>query len=297
MANIRNQPRQRVTLQGVARRGPHAQRRRSKAGLGLGRKLLKLAGLCVLAGLGWLVWERLPKLGPGPLFPIAYVRVEGGIENLDVAKLQEALLPAINNGYFLQDLGEIEGAVRPFAWVDKVHLARVWPDTLEIGITEQKAVARWGDQALLNPRGERFAPGGIEAFAYLPVIYGPPGMEAYLLDMLHSLNAKLASKGVAVAALDISKRRAWVVKLDNGLEMYFGRQDPLKLLDRFLEWVPKLGDDAFARLKRVDLRYPNGFAVVWKSEAEIEAEGRGENGAELPLNDDGKASNLALEKQ
>ncbi len=290
MANFRNQPRP-----GVTRRNSRSPNRRGRKGIGLGRKLLKLASLSVLAGLGWLAWESLPPPAPGPWFPIAYVRVEGGIENLDVAKLQEALLPAINGGYFSQDLGEIEGAVRSFAWVDKVRLARVWPDTLEIGITEQKAVARWGDRGLLNPRGDRFAPESVEAFARLPVIYGPPGMEAYLLETLRRVNEVLAPKGVAVAALDVSKRRAWIVKLDNGLELYLGRQDdPLKLLERFLELVPKLGAESFARLKKVDLRYPNGFAVVWKSEAEIAPEIKNENGAESPQ---GAASNMAVEKQ
>lgn len=257
--------------------------------------MAKLAALLVLAALGWTAWDLLPPREPGPLFPIAYVRVQGGMENLDAAKLQEALRPAVNGGYFSVDMGEIEGAVRSFAWVDGIQVARIWPDTLEIGVTEQKAVARWGDVALLNPKGARFAPGGLEAFARLPVIYGPPGMEAYLLEMLKQLDERLASKGVAVASLDMSKRRAWLVKLDNGLELYFGRQDPLKLLERFLELVPKLGGDGFARLKRVDLRYPNGFAVVWKSEAEMGAEIKSENGADFPLN--GTASNLALEKQ
>ena len=285
MANFRNQP-----SPGVTRRGPPPPRRRKGQGRGLrlGRKLAKLIGLMALGGLGWMAWERLPPREPGPLFPIRYVRVEGGIENLDVAKLKEVLLPAINGGYFSLDMRGIEGAVRSYAWIDTVRLTRVWPDTLEIGITEQKAVARWGEQALLNPRGARFSPGGLEAFAYLPAIYGPSGMEVYLLATLKSLNERLAPKGLAVASLDMSKRRAWIVKLDNGLEIYFGRQDPLKLLERFLEMVPKLGEDAFARLKRVDLRYPNGFAVVWKSEAESVMDIKSEIGT---------VGNLALEKQ
>ncbi len=188
-----------------------------------------------------------------------------------------------------------KGPSAPSLGLTGIRLTRVWPDTLEIGITEQKAVARWGDRALLNPKGMRFAPGGIEAFGYLPVIYGPPGMEAYLLEMLKRLNDKLASKGVGVASLDMSKRRAWIVKLNNGLELQFGRQDePLMLLERFLDLVPKLGEDSFARLKRVDLRYPNGFAVIWKSEAESGANIKGENGTGFPLN--GTASNMAVEK-
>jgi cell division protein FtsQ len=141
----------------------------------------------------------------------------------------------------------------------------------------------------------RFAPEGVEAFAHLPVIYGPPGMEAYLLEMLKTLNDRLESKGVGVAALDMSKRRAWIVRLNNGLDLHFGRQDPIKVLERFLALAPKLGEEGFARLKRVDLRYPNGFAVVWKSEAESGAEIKGENGVGFQLT--GMASNLALEKQ
>ena len=115
-------------------------------------------------------------------------------------------------------------------------------------------------------------------------------MESYLLEILKALDEKLGKeKGTRVASLDMSKRRAWIVKLDNGLELHFGRQDPLKLLDRFLGLVPKLGDDVFAQMKRVDLRYPNGFAVVWKTE-----EDNSEKSGGL-LQPNGKESNLAVE--
>jgi cell division protein FtsQ len=284
MAHPRNQPRS-----GVTRRSQPSQSRRNKTngGFEFWGKLFKLVGWLGVAGLVWLAWEHLPAREPGPLYPIQYVRVVGGIENLDVAKVQQALKPVVNAGYFSQDMGEVERVVRTFAWVDKVRLTRVWPDALEISVTEQKAAARWGDHALLNPKGIRFTPDNTEAFVYLPVIYGPAGMEAYLLEVLKTLNDKLTSRHVKVAALDLSKRRAWTAKLDNGLELYFGRQEPLGLLERFLGQLPKLGESNFTRLKKVDLRYPNGFAVVWKAEAETLPEVNSENGA---------ASNLAVEK-
>lgn len=289
MAHLRNQPRA-----GVTRRATQSSSRDKGKEAGAGRKLLRLVVLSVLAGAGWIGWEHLPSRGDAPLFPIAYVRIQGEIENLDVSKLREALRPVVNGGYFSQDMGGVEGVVRSFAWIDKVRLARVWPDTLEITLNEQKAVARWGDKALLNPQGQRFAPGGIEAFAHLPVIYGPSGMEGRLLETLSTLNEGLRPQGMTVASLDLSQRRAWIVKLDSGLELHCGRQDPVKLLDRFLKWVPKLGEGSLARLKRVDLRYPNGFAVVWKSDAEMGIGVEGENGGELQLN--GMVGNLALEK-
>jgi cell division protein FtsQ len=242
---------------------------------------LQLAGAGLTAWLIGLAWEHWPQPKPGPWFPVSYVRVQGEIENVDRGKLQEALMPALNGGYFSMDLGEIERAVRSLAWINGVGLRRVWPDTLEITVSEQKAVARWGDRALLNAKGERFAPGGIEAFGYLPVIYGPEGMEADLLTMLGGLNDRLAPHGVRAVALEVSKRRAWILKLNNGLALHLGRQEPLQAVERFFTLVPKLGEDHFPRLKSVDLRYRNGFAVVWKTDAEMGAETPVDDGAGL----------------
>ena len=286
MANFRNQPRTRISRQKAIPRRRNGDRDKTR----LLKKLLRLVILTAFGGLVWIGWEHLPGKDWGSLFPINTVRIVGDIENLDVDKLQNTLQPAISGGYFYQDLGELEGAIRSLAWIDRVQLTRIWPDTLEVDITEQKAVARWGDRALLNPRGERFTADGIEAFSNLPLIYGPLGMESNLLEMMNALNDRLKQKGVTVATLDMSKRRAWIVKLNNGLEIHFGRQDPVALLERFLNLVPKLGDEVFALLKRVDLRYPNGFAVVWKSAEEI----NGENNSASQLN--GNAGNLAVEK-
>ena len=286
MANLRNQPRTRISRHNAI---PN-RRSRGRDKIKLLKKLLRMILLLTFGGLAWIGWESVPVKEWGSLFPINQVRVIGDIENLDVDKLQNTLQPALNGGYFHQDLGELEGAIRSLAWIDQVRLSRIWPDTLEVDITEQKAVARWGDRALLNPRGERFTADGIETFYKLPLIYGPLGMEANLLEMMNALNDRLKQKGVEVATLDVSKRRACIVKLNNGLEIHFGRQDPVTLLDRFLNLVPKLGDEAFAQLKRVDLRYPNGFAVVWKSAEEI----NGENSSVSQLN--GNAGNPALEK-
>lgn len=291
MANPRNQPRP-----GVARRGSYSSSRGTRKKSKIGRRLFKLLLVLALAASAWEYWERWSSAqGSGPLFPIGFVRVEGEIENLDLPRFRQALLPVVSGGYFTLDMAEVEGVARSFAWIEGIRFARVWPDTLEIAVTEHKPVARWGDKALLNQRGERFAPESIEAFALLPVIYGPPGMESILWEKLKSLNDRLEPRGVSVTALDLSKRRAWIVKLSNGLVLHFGRQDPVSLLERFLEWVPKLGGDGFSRLKRVDLRYANGFAVVWKTAEESAAEREGENGA--GPQDTGTASNLAVEKK
>lgn len=244
--------------------------------------------------LGWAAWSWAPpkdKLFP----PVAYVRVQGDILYIDPDKLRQALLPAVNANFFALDIGEIEGVARAFPWADTVQVARLWPDGLEVRIAEHRPVARWGDKALLNQRGEKFQPENVEAFSALPTIYGQSGMEAYLLGILKNLDHKIRDKGIRIVSLDLSKRRAWIVKLSNGLEMHLGRQDPLAAMDRFLALAEQMGEGKIARFQRVDLRYPNGFAAVFKPEAEGEEATTPEPGAGNYLI--GRTDNLALEKQ
>jgi cell division protein FtsQ len=246
------------------------------------------------AALGWALWSWAPQWETR-FPPIAYVRVQGDILNIDPNKLKQALLPAVHANFFALDIGEIEGVARAFPWVDAVQVKRLWPDGLEVKIAEHRPAARWGDKALLNQRGERFQPEEVEAFSSLPAVYGQSGMEAYLLGILKNLNGKIRDKGINIVSLDLSKRRAWVIKLSNGLEMHLGRQDPLAAMDRFLALADKMGEGKIERFQRVDLRYPNGFAAVFKPEAEDEGATPPEPGAGNYLM--GRTDNLALEKQ
>jgi cell division protein FtsQ len=53
------------------------------------------------------------------------------------------------------------------------------------------------------------------------------------------------------------------------MEIVFGSQDPLAATDRLLTLLPQLGEGRVATIKKLDLRYPNGFSVVWKPELPI----------------------------
>jgi cell division protein FtsQ len=220
-------------------------------------------GLMAAALLAWVAWMNRPEPETSR-FPLNYVRIEGSLRHLDVEKLRESLLPALRAGYFSLDMGELENAVRAFAWVDRAKVTRVWPDTLVVSVIEQNPIVRWGDKALLNERGERFEPPDVKGFGMLPVIFGPAGMEGALLRVLNGLNKQLENKHMRVAMLELSKRRAYSVRLDPELDIHFGRQEPLQALDRFLTLAPRLGEGKLPLLQRVDLRYPNGFTVVWK---------------------------------
>jgi len=227
--------------------------------------------LALLAGMSdWLL------AGERRLFPVQYVRIEGDIRHLDEARLMRALSTGVSGGYFSLDIEAVEQRARSIAWVEDVQVERLWPDTVVVRLREQSAVALWSGGELVNARGERFAPAASTPMQGLPVIDAPPGSEAEMLQVMARLNHSLRGQGLKIAGLTRSRRQAWVLKLDSGLELHVGRQDPVVATERFLELLPKLGEDRVRRLARLDLRYPNGFAVVWRQDsapAQAEPEG------------------------
>lgn len=224
------------------------------------RVALYLAGLglatVVLAGYAAVHW-----------LPVRHVRLEGTFRHVDTVALQIAVEPLVAKGYLAVDLNAIEMAVRSLPWVGEVMVVRQWPDTLAVRVEEQSPYARWRDGGFVNGEGSRFTVPETPELVALPVIAGPEGQEKALLAMLRTLNGKLAGLGRRVDVLELSIRRAWNVRLDDGLQVAMGRQDALATFDRFLMLAGLLGAERLQAVQRVDMRYPNGFAVSMKPDS------------------------------
>ena len=144
--------------------------------------------------------------------------------------------------------------------VRHVAVRRVWPGRLEISIEEHVALARWGDEALVNTHGERFVGKTQEA---LPSFIGPAGTQAEVARRYARFSAIVAPLGTKVERVVLSARHAWQLRLANGLHLALGR-DPeaaeLRLQSFVAAYPATLSADG-RRYEYVDLRYPNGFAV------------------------------------
>ena len=122
-----------------------------------------LAGL-IVAGLHVV---RLPQ------FAVREVQVEGRLDHVSPEQLAAVARQAAHGTFFTLDL---EGARRQFEklpWVRKVEVRRQWPARLVLDVEEHVALARWGDSALVNDRGEVFEAATDET---LPVFVGPDGL-------------------------------------------------------------------------------------------------------------------------
>lgn len=193
------------------------------------------------------------------LFPLRTVELRTPVQHSSRAQIEALLSRQAGGNFFAAGIVELRAALEQLPWVRRAAVRRVWPDRLEIVIEEHIAFARWGNEALVNTHGERFA-GATDAD--LPVFLGPPGTEAEMTRLYTRFSALLTPLGSRLERLVLSPRHAWQLRLANGLQIMLGRDAGLaeQRLHRFVEAYARTpggrsGNDI------VDLRYPNGFAL------------------------------------
>ncbi|MCQ8104169.1 cell division protein FtsQ/DivIB [Methylomonas sp. SURF-2] len=218
--------------------------------------------LLVSAG-AWFGWKQLQSQDAASK-PIRYVKIEGAFQYTSKDKLKQVLTPEMKRGFYHADMDTIHHLIRDLPLVAQVDVKRVWPDAVHIKIIEQKPIVRWGDKALLNKQGEVLIPEDIGEFKNLPLITGPNGQEKKLLEIMKGVYIVLKDKSMQLAEFHVNDRRAWRIKLADGLEMQLGGKAPLENMQRFLKTMDLLGEEQIAKMASVDTRYPNGYAVTWK---------------------------------
>jgi len=210
-----------------------------------------LCGMAILAAcFGALYWLLMPQH-----FPLTRVELKGDFRNTSRAELEKAV-PRVSGNFFSADLAEVRASLERLPWVRHVEVRRMWPSRLEIAIEEHVALARWGDDALVNTFGERFAGKTQEA---LPTFIGPAGTQGEVARRFARFNAIVAPLDTKIDRIALSARHAWQLRLSNGLHLALGRDADLaeSRLRRFVEVYPTVK----SKNEYVDLRYPNGFAV------------------------------------
>jgi len=224
-------------------------------------RLLILAGVFLLMIISsYVLWLKL--MDPQTL-PLRQVKLEASFSKVSKQALHEVVSANINGGFFSLDVDAVTAAVTELPWVDAASVQRVWPDTLHVTIIEQVAMARWRDQALVNERGELFFP-TVESFSSdLIELHGPDNSVAQMAQHFSVFNRALEKSGYRMKRIALSQRRAWELELDSGVVVVLGRHDMESRLKRFVQFYPQL----LARVesvKRIDMRYTNGFAVQWR---------------------------------
>ena len=200
-------------------------------------------------------------------FPVKSVSFAGEFRHVDQQALASAVVDGVRGNFFLLDLEAVRTRALTVPWVYEVSVRRRWPDGVDVQFSEQQLAARWGTSGWVNVQGEFVDLRGQPGPEDLPQFMGPPGMQSRLLEHYRRLDEILAPAGLRVARLTLSARHSWNIVLDNGLTLTLGREEPEDKVARFARAWPLALAAQSGRVRRVDLRYANGFAVEWGGRA------------------------------
>ena len=220
--------------------------------------LRRLANLLLLAAFGMGLYTAGFWATHAPLFPVRKIRISGQLKYVTPEQLKFIAEHELTGTFFTLDIDRTRAAFGKLPWVRQAQVRRTWPDTLEISVSEYVALARWGENGLVDVNGAWFDAASDQA---LPMMIGPAGSQGEMARMLTRMRGDMAAAGVAPVRLMLSDRRAWSVELDNGVHVELGRGDVESRVVRFTtHWKGTLAKLPYA-VSYVDMRYPNGFAV------------------------------------
>ncbi len=206
---------------------------------------------------GWIGADR---------WPLRTLRINDNLQQVDAAKVREAVLPYATQGFFAIRLDDARTAVARLPWVEHAEVSKTWPDVLDVRVHEHRPFARWGEDSLLSQQGKVFPAAGVTLPAGLPILHGPVARITDVVALYNESRTLFAPTGYSVRALLLDSRGSWTLVLSNNTEVVIGSHEARLRLARFSRLLPQLMAQTPRPLARADLRYTNGFALTWAEE-------------------------------
>lgn len=205
-----------------------------------------------------------------PVFALREIRVIGAPGLVTHEQVETIARRDFRGTFFTLDIVRLRNSFEKLPWVRKAEVRRQWPDRVDVVFEEHQPLARWGADALVNRQGEVFRA------AYEPVLpkfSGPEGTSREVAVQFDAFRRAFSAIGREPVEVHLSPRRAWQVRLDNGLALELGRDQLEARLARFLSIYPQTIAPLGRRADGVDMRYSNGFAMRVPGLAQVKEPG------------------------
>jgi cell division protein FtsQ len=203
---------------------------------------------------GWFATDR---------WPVKFLQVEAEYNHVSAEQIRAAAATHLGTGFFALNLESVRSAVAQLPWVEGVEARKQWPDTLVLRVRERQPFARWGEQRLIGRDGALFSVPGSDELQGLPQLEGPDDRLRDVIDFYTNTQKTLAGTGMVLTGVNLSFRGSWTLALSGGSQILLGHENAEKRLERFLSVYPRLSGEHAGGFQHADLRYTNGFAILW----------------------------------
>ncbi len=229
--------------------------------------------ILVAAGLGGWFWQQGKAVEAWveqpESMPVKRVVIHGEIDRVRPVEIRQRVQQLSGDGMIALDLMVLRDHLEQLPWVDRVRLRKRWPETVEVWIEEQQAVAVWGEQGYLNRRGEFFdADGVLLDHLQLPVIVAHEQRSDLRYRQLLRFKEILRPSGGEVAKMEIDRRGSMLLELRSGLLLNLGRAGMERRLARWSSQSAVIMSRLKQPIEKVDLRYERGMAVKMRDVAD-----------------------------
>jgi len=199
--------------------------------------------------------------------PVTSIAIAGEMPYTTRVDIENAIEKVNLGNFFNLDVNDVQQKVAKLPWVYSVSVRKKWPDELKIYVVDQKPIAHWNGDFLLNENGKAFQADVKRLSRKLPAFFGPEGSEQIALDNFINFNKLLGFSELAIDELVLSERFAWQLILNDGVSLNLGRDNRVERIQRFMDLYPeiKLNKKQGQQVDYVDLRYDTGLAVGWKT--------------------------------
>lgn len=199
--------------------------------------------------------------------PVTSIAIAGEMPYTTRADIEGAIEKVNLGNFFNLDVNDVQKKVAMLPWVYSVSVRKKWPDELKIYVVDQKPIAHWNGDFLINVNGKAFQADVQRLAKKLPAFFGPEGSEQIALDNFINLNKLLDFSQLAIDELVLTERFAWQLILNDGITIDLGRDNRVERIQRFMDIYPeiKLHKKQGQQVDYVDLRYDTGLAVGWKT--------------------------------
>lgn len=206
-------------------------------------------------------------------WPLKHLQLNAELRRVSAGQIQRVAMQHTGDGFFALSLTGLRDALAGLPWVESVEVRKRWPDTVVIKVLEYQPYAIWDERALVSRSGRLFQVPGIEALDGLPRLSGPDGEVAAVVNFHAEAVQALAAARLRVTHTRLSDRGGWSLILDGGAELVLGRQQAQERLHRFADTIATLMQTRPQQvLRHADLRYPNGYALIWTDAAPVAAD-------------------------
>lgn len=241
-------------------------------GFSAGVAITLLLFLLAAAGVAWVYSGMIAQ----ERWPIRWLEVDGSFERVSAEQVRASLAPLAKGSFFTVDTGLMRKKVGDMPWVAVVNIQKSWPDTIQVTVHEHAPVAHWVGDYLLDAQGQRFSVPSAREIQGLPWLESPEGQMELVFENWKKFDDRLVLIGQQVERLTLDPRGSWSARLSGGTEVRFGKGDIFKNLDMLVStWAGLMQGQAVPPVS-VDLRYTNGFAVLWPQNIDAIAGNYGE---------------------